>query len=186
MPIQWTHYRFSVKKTVDLISLTTESERSEILTATTLNEWPQLGNTRGGAHMLRYIRRCDTFLGHFFLKKSLNMGPIFHAKISNYGSDFQSFENLECFCGKISKNVFFFFFFFFFWKNPKHWYLFWKTYPWTWVWLRSCRRHIPDQSKSEKPSPSGVTPDKSSEYFAWCEKWPITWVHVFVPCQGHT
>ena len=43
--------------------------------------------TPRGTHMLRHTGMCRIF-GSFFWKKSLNMGPIFHAKIPNYGFDF--------------------------------------------------------------------------------------------------
>ena len=41
-------------------------------------------------------------------------------------------------------------------KIARNWYFsgtFWKKYPRTWVWVLTCRRRIPDQSKSESPPP---------------------------------
>ena len=56
------------------------------------------------------------------------MGPIFHAKIPNYRSDFQNFaetfENLECFCSRIEKKMGTFF-----GKIPKHGHLFLEKLP---------------------------------------------------------
>ena len=107
----------------------------------------------GGTHMLRHTGTCCIF-GSVFWKKSLSMGPIFHSKIPKHGSDFQNFpgfaywtlenlENLECFCGKIGT--------FFSEKSLNMGTYFWKNYPWTWVWVMSCWRHIPDQSKFQNP-----------------------------------
>ena len=42
--------------------------------------------TRGGTHIWRHTGMCRIF-GSVFLKKSLDMGPIFHEKIRNYGSN---------------------------------------------------------------------------------------------------
>ena len=48
------------------------------------------------------------------------MSPIFHEKKKPTGLVFKYFENLECFCGKITKWKWVRFF----WKNPKPGYLF--------------------------------------------------------------
>ena len=89
----------------------------------------------------------------FFFNKTLNMGPFFMEKVPKYGFDFQNvpefametpwiFENLLCSCGKIARNVCFVR------KIPKY---FWKNYPWTWVWVLSFRRYIPDKSICKYP-----------------------------------
>ena len=83
-----------------------------------------------------------------FCKKSLNMGPIFHEKI-NFGSDFQNCEDLVFLLQNHQKKKWVLF-------SRKSLHVvtyFWKHYPWTWVWVLSCRRHIPDQSKSDYTHP---------------------------------
>ena len=47
----------------------------------------KLPNPRG---VLTYLakRRCAALMGHFFYKKSLNMGPIFYPQILKHGSNF--------------------------------------------------------------------------------------------------
>ena len=116
-------------------------------------------NSGGYSHVKTYGDAIKyRILGQFFEKKSLNMGPTFHAKIPNYGSDAQYFCGVRIFWKFRG----------FLWQNRKKMVpLFWKNslnmdtyfrknYPWTWVGVLSCpqqARHIPDQSKSENPNP---------------------------------
>ena len=54
---------------------------------------------------------------------------------------------------KIAKNGIFFSFR----ENPQTWVpFFWRNYPWTWVRVPSCRRHIPNRSKSENTRGSAL------------------------------
>ena len=103
----------------------------------------------GGTHILRHTGMCRNF-GAFFWEKSLNMGPIFHEKIPNYGSDFQNFpgfaENFE----KIAKNGSLFSE-----KSLNMGTFFEKNYPWTWVWVPSCQRHIPPTTPNLRTPPRG-------------------------------
>ena len=79
------------------------------------------------------------------MKKSLTMGLIFTI----------FWEILKIWCvlqQNLQKYVHFFR------KIPKYGYLFfkWKNLPWTWVWVLSCWRHIPNQSKSEYYPPPPI------------------------------
>ena len=69
------------------------------------------------------------------------MGPIFHEKIRNYGSDYGN--------EKITKIGYFFSE-----KSLNMGTFVGENYPWTLVRVSRCRRHIPDQSKSETPPPT--------------------------------
>ena len=84
-------------------------------------QWATLSNLvpQGGTHMLRHTGMCHNFAS-VFCKKSLNMDPIFHEKILNFGSDFKNFPNPR----KIWK-----FSMFLLLQNPKKWILFFKIIP---------------------------------------------------------
>ena len=86
---------------------------------------------------------CKNFLNMgVFMKKSITMGLIL--KISKF---FEIFENiLRIWCVFAARNGYLFSE-----KIPKYGYL------WTWEWVLSCRRHIPNQTKSETPPPPGET-----------------------------
>ena len=73
----------------------------------------------------------------FFMKKSLTMGMIFqtYSKAREFLKKKNTLKMGTLFLEK-SLNMGTFF---------------WKHYQWTWVWVPSCLRHIPDQSKSETP-----------------------------------
>ena len=97
---------------------------------------------RGWVLTLYDIRGCAAILGLFCLKKSLNMGTIFMWKMQTP----EKMLKMGTFFGK---------------KYPWTWEL-------TWVWVPSCRRHIPDQSKSETPPPD-----------------PFPWSIIFVPLSWY-
>ena len=63
----------------------------------------------GGVLTCWDIRGCDTFWVSFFMQKSLTMGLIFSFWT------LENFENLKCFCCKITENGYFF------WKNSYTW-----------------------------------------------------------------
>ena len=99
----------------------------------------------GGTHILRHMG-C-----------ALNMGPIFHEKIPNYGSDFQNFPGFAMIrCVSVAKP--YEMGTFLLKKSLNMGTIFEKNYPWTWVWVLSCRWHILDQSESETP-PATFTED---------------------------
>ena len=105
----------------------------------------ELDLTPGGgySHVKTYGDVPQFWVG--FCKKFQNMGPIFHEKIPNYWS------NLKIWCvfmaktqemGTILRKIL------------KYGCLFLEKLPLNMDMVLSCRLHIPDQSKSDSPTPS--------------------------------